>query len=67
MFALNKKLRKKSFLLVINMSFADLMLGALAHGQKFETRVRTDGFRLRKYCRKAFSVICMGKNYCALV
>ena len=30
MFALNKKLRKKSFLLVINMAFADLMLGALA-------------------------------------
>ena len=29
-FALNKKLRKKSFLLVINMAFADLMLGALA-------------------------------------
>ena len=29
-FALNKKLRKKSFLLVINMAFADLMLGALS-------------------------------------
>ena len=29
-FALNKKLRKKSFLLVINMAFADLILGALA-------------------------------------
>lgn len=29
-FALNKKVRKKSFLLVINMAFADLMLGALA-------------------------------------
>lgn len=29
-FALNKKLRKKSFLLVINMAFADLMLGVLA-------------------------------------
>lgn len=29
-FALNKKLRKKSFLLVINMAFADLILGALS-------------------------------------
>lgn len=29
-FALNKNLRKKSFLLVINMAFADLMLGALS-------------------------------------
>ena len=29
-FALNKKLRKKSFLLVINMAFADLMLGAVS-------------------------------------
>ena len=29
-FALNKKLRKKSFLLVINMAFADLVLGAIA-------------------------------------
>ena len=29
-FALNKKLRRKSFFLVINMAFADLMLGALS-------------------------------------
>ena len=29
LFAANKGLRKKSLLLVINMSFADLMLGAL--------------------------------------
>ncbi len=30
LFALNKTLRKKSFFLVINMAFADLMLGALS-------------------------------------
>ena len=35
----------------------------MEHGQKFGTRMRTDGFRLGKYCRKAFSLICMGKNY----
>ena len=33
------------------------------HGQKFGSRMRTDGFRLTKYGRKALSVICMGKNY----
>ena len=25
--------------------------------------MRTDGFRLGKYCCKAFCMICMGKNY----
>ncbi|KAL9950975.1 hypothetical protein ACROYT_G043559 [Oculina patagonica] len=30
LFAVNKKLRKKSLFLVVNMAFADLMLGALA-------------------------------------